>query len=116
MQFTATFATLALALVASVAALPSYSSSTTNSQCNTGPVQCCNSVQPAKSEGIMSMLKALDILDQVGENDQVGLTCSPINASSVGGSQSCDAAPVCCNGNSYGGLSLGCAPIEANGL
>ncbi|KAI0819777.1 hypothetical protein BC628DRAFT_965028 [Trametes gibbosa] len=111
MQFFTTLATVALALVASVAAMPSYGTSATQSECNTGSMQCCDSVQPAKSKDIFSLLKALDVLDQVGENDQVGLTCSAITTSAVGGSESCSAMPVCCSGNSYGGVSMGCVPF-----
>ncbi|EIW52876.1 fungal hydrophobin [Trametes versicolor FP-101664 SS1] len=110
MQFFTTLIVLAVALVGTASARPS--TSTVNSQCNTGALKCCNSVQSTDTEHVKSILGALGILDQIAEGDQAGLTCTPINTGSVGGNPSCEAAPVCCNGNSYGGVSLGCAPIN----
>ncbi|KAI0631626.1 fungal hydrophobin [Trametes polyzona] len=108
MQFFTIISTLALALVGSVSAVP-YSSA--SSQCDTGSLKCCDSVQPAHAWHVKNILTALDILDQVGENEQVGLTCTPLNIPAVGGDQSCTAMPVCCNGNNFGGFSIGCSPI-----
>ncbi|KAI0776887.1 hypothetical protein BD413DRAFT_610475 [Trametes elegans] len=106
-----TTAVLAFAGALAVSAAPSYSDA--GSECDTGPTHCCDSVQPANSKHVSGILGALGIPIPVGNNDQVGLTCTPINAVAAGGSQSCTQVPVCCNGNSFGGLSLGCSPIPA---
>ncbi|KAF9031793.1 fungal hydrophobin [Hymenopellis radicata] len=79
--------------------------------CNTGPIQCCNSVQSASDPATAALLGLLGIV--LGPiTGQVGITCSPISVIGVGGS-SCSAHPVCCTDNSNGGLvSLGCVPIS----
>ncbi|PSS06513.1 hypothetical protein PHLCEN_2v3680 [Hermanssonia centrifuga] len=51
---------------------------TSVSQCNTGPVQCCQSVQSASSGGIVDLLGLLGIVLQ-DLNVLVGLTCSPVS-------------------------------------
>ncbi|EIW57768.1 fungal hydrophobin [Trametes versicolor FP-101664 SS1] len=78
--------------------------------CNTGPVQCCNSVQKAGTGGVIGAI--LGLLDVVLDPEAlVGLQCSPLSAVGVGGS-SCSSTPVCCENNSQGGLiSIGCIPI-----
>ncbi|KAI0366463.1 hypothetical protein BV20DRAFT_952158 [Pilatotrama ljubarskyi] len=88
--------------------MPSYAAS---SQCNTGSVHCCNDVQPSSSDSVAPLLGALNIPLDLSGSSNVGLDCTPINLSSAGGSQSCTAMPVCCNGNNYGGITLGCMPI-----
>ncbi|CAL1702799.1 unnamed protein product [Somion occarium] len=79
--------------------------------CNTGPVQCCNSVQSAGSPEASKQLGLLGIV--LGNlNTPVGLTCSPITAVGTGGGGNCAATPVCCENNSYNGLvNIGCVPI-----
>ncbi|KAL5480796.1 SC3_5 [Sanghuangporus weigelae] len=81
------------------------------SQCNTGPIQCCNSVQSASSPASSALLGLLGIVLQ-NVNVLVGLTCSPISVIGVGGS-GCNAHPVCCEDNSFNGLiSIGCVPVN----
>ncbi|KAI8977842.1 hypothetical protein BD414DRAFT_495799 [Trametes punicea] len=104
MQF---FAALLLALIGVVSAMPSYSSS---SQCATGSMRCCNQVQQASHESIIPLLGALN-LGSLDPNTNVGTDCTPIDTSTVGGAQSCTQMPVCCDGNDFGGLSIGCSPI-----
>ncbi|RDB21952.1 Fruiting body protein SC3 [Hypsizygus marmoreus] len=83
------------------------------SQCNTGGLQCCNSVQNASSDPVSLLLGLLGVVLQ-GLNIQVGLTCSPITVIGGGGS-SCTAQPVCCQNNSFHGLiAIGCTPININ--
>lgn len=48
------------------------------SQCNTGNLQCCNSVQDANSKSITDELTAIGASVQ-GLTGQAGLTCSPIS-------------------------------------
>ncbi|TEB28829.1 fungal hydrophobin [Coprinellus micaceus] len=83
------------------------------SQCNTGPIQCCNSVQSASAPGIAGLLALLGVI--VGPlTGQVGVTCSPISIIGVPGN-SCSAQPVCCTNNSFNGIiAIGCTPININ--
>ncbi|KAJ3516277.1 hypothetical protein NLJ89_g1223 [Agrocybe chaxingu] len=82
-------------------------------QCNTGPIQCCQSVQTAGSSPLAGLLGLLGVV--VGPIDAlVGLTCNPISVIGIGGN-SCTAQPVCCTNNSFNGLiALGCTPINLN--
>ncbi|KAF8980739.1 fungal hydrophobin-domain-containing protein [Cyathus striatus] len=106
MQFKLSVVTLALATLA--AATPT---SPPASSCNTGSLQCCNSVQDANSPSIATLLGLLGVV--IGSvTGQVGVTCSPISVIGVGGN-SCTAQPVCCTGNSFNGvIALGCSPIN----
>ncbi|KAJ3476692.1 hypothetical protein NLI96_g10990 [Meripilus lineatus] len=79
--------------------------------CNTGPMQCCNSVQAANSGGPLALILGLLGIVVSPVNALVGLNCSPISVIGVGGS-GCSATPVCCQNNNVGGLiSIGCIPI-----
>ncbi|KAK7027966.1 hypothetical protein VNI00_015049 [Paramarasmius palmivorus] len=83
------------------------------SQCNTGPVQCCNTVQSSDSEPIAALLGLLGVVLQ-DLNVQVGVTCTPITVIGAGGN-SCSATPVCCSNNDFNGLiALGCVPVNLN--
>ncbi|KAF8887548.1 fungal hydrophobin-domain-containing protein [Infundibulicybe gibba] len=99
----------ALPLLAAAGAVPRTEPA---SQCNTGPVQCCNSVQQASSPSAASLLGPLGVV--LGSNVPVGLTCSPISAVGIAGN-SCSAQPVCCTGNNFNGLVVvGCTPVNLN--
>ncbi|KAI1785643.1 fungal hydrophobin [Ganoderma leucocontextum] len=81
-------------------------------ECNTGPMQCCDSIEDSHSAAGSKILAALgvNVQDVTG---QIGMGCSPITAVGVSGTQACSAAPVCCeNNNVGGGVSLGCAPVK----
>ncbi|KDR81077.1 hypothetical protein GALMADRAFT_1121962 [Galerina marginata CBS 339.88] len=103
------FATLAAATVAPVR----RNDAPPASQCNTGDLQCCNSVQSASSSSVASLLGLLGVV--VGSvTGLVGVTCSPITAIGVAGN-SCSAQPVCCTNNSFNGLvAIGCTPVNIN--
>lgn len=84
------------------------------SQCNTGPVQCCNSVQSAKSDATTAVVSSAGLLTGAitaalqGVTAQVGLHCLDIVGSSCGKAQ-----PVCCQNNQFNGLvNIGCTPIS----
>ncbi len=78
MQFQlATLVTLAVSALA--AATPVRRAS-----CSTGPVQCCNSVVPAKDASAAGLFGLLGVVIQDLTVD-VGLTCSPITVIGVGG-------------------------------
>ncbi|TDL24350.1 fungal hydrophobin, partial [Rickenella mellea] len=82
------------------------------SQCNTAPVQCCNSVQPAGSSAVSKILALLGVVVQ-DVNVPVGLTCSPITAVGVGSGASCNNQAVCCENNSFNGIvAIGCTPVN----
>ncbi|KDR74252.1 hypothetical protein GALMADRAFT_99260 [Galerina marginata CBS 339.88] len=104
-----TFATLAAATVAPVR----RNDAPPASQCNTGDLQCCNSVQSATSPSAIAALALVDVA--VGSvTGLVGITCSPISAIGVGGN-SCSAQPVCCSNNSFNGVvAIGCTPVNIN--
>ncbi|KIK91315.1 hypothetical protein PAXRUDRAFT_149767 [Paxillus rubicundulus Ve08.2h10] len=83
-----------------------------NPQCNTGSLQCCNSVQEANSDQLGGLLSLLSIpMEGTG---QVGVTCSPIPVAGAGSGSTCQANPVCCSGTShYNGLvNMGCDPVN----
>ncbi|KAH9950779.1 fungal hydrophobin [Amylocystis lapponica] len=83
----------------------------TISQCNTGPIQCCQQTQEANSLIGGILLGLLGIVVE-GVDALIGLDCSPINVIGVGSGNACNASPVCCEDNSIGNLiSIGCIPI-----
>ncbi|KAF9467660.1 fungal hydrophobin-domain-containing protein [Collybia nuda] len=83
------------------------------SQCNTGDIQCCDSVQKASSGAVGLLLGLLGVVLQ-DLNVLVGVTCSPLTIIGGGGS-SCTAQPVCCENNTFGGIiAIGCSPININ--
>ncbi|EGO01039.1 hypothetical protein SERLA73DRAFT_179079 [Serpula lacrymans var. lacrymans S7.3] len=103
-------ATSPVTTTVTVTATAPGSTVTTVSQCNTGDLQCCNSVESASSSGVADLLGLLGIV--LGDiTGLVGITCSPLSIIGLG-SSSCTAEPVCCENNTFNGLiSLGCSPI-----
>ncbi|KIJ28119.1 hypothetical protein M422DRAFT_270612 [Sphaerobolus stellatus SS14] len=99
---------VAFGLLAVAAPSPQYGVS----QCNTGPSQCCNTVQSASTPGLASLLGLLGIV--VGDiTAQVGFGCTPISVIGVGQGANCAQQPVCCTGNNFNGLiNVGCTPIS----
>ncbi|KAJ8497099.1 hypothetical protein ONZ45_g12192 [Pleurotus djamor] len=75
------------------------------SQCTTGDIQCCNSVQSSKSDAVGLILGLLGVVLGAVEV-LVGLNCSVLGGS-------CNAQTVCCENNSFGGLiAIGCSPVN----
>ncbi|KAF5362464.1 hypothetical protein D9756_002080 [Leucocoprinus leucothites] len=107
-----TFLFFVLPLLAAATAVPRTDTPPV-SQCNTGSIQCCNSVQSSSSSLVGLLAGLLGIV--LGPVEAlVGVNCSPISVIGVGGN-SCTAQPVCCTGNSFSGLLvLGCSPININ--
>ncbi|KAI1789333.1 fungal hydrophobin-domain-containing protein [Ganoderma leucocontextum] len=107
---------------------PSGGNGNSGGQCNTGPIQCCNTIAqsntPDGQQAIMGQLGDASSVDQgllggllkaivSGVNVPVGLNCSPITVLGIVGQDSCDAHPVCCENNAEGGLiSIGCIPVS----
>ncbi|TFK64400.1 hydrophobin-domain-containing protein [Pluteus cervinus] len=84
-----------------------------SNQCNTGTVQCCNTVQDAHSTSVQQVATGNNI-DLGSVTGLVGLTCNPVSAIGVSGN-SCSSQPVCCTGNNFSGLIVvGCSPININ--
>ncbi|TFK64218.1 fungal hydrophobin [Pluteus cervinus] len=86
------------------------------SQCNTGPIQCCNSVSPANG-GQASVLLGLLGVVVTDPYTLVGLTCTPITVVGIGGG-TCSAQPLCCqypSNNFRGIVAIGCVPVDING-
>ncbi|ESK92236.1 hydrophobin [Moniliophthora roreri MCA 2997] len=82
-------------------------------QCNTGPIQCCNSVQSSSDPATSLLLGLLGVVLQ-GINVPIGLTCNPITVIGAGGN-SCTAQTVCCENNNFNGVvAVGCTPININ--
>lgn len=69
-----------LAVITSLALLAVASPTTqaSSGQCNTGKLQCCQSVQSSSTPGVSSLLGLLGVV-LGGVNVPVGLTCSPIS-------------------------------------
>ncbi|KAJ3559587.1 hypothetical protein NM688_g261 [Phlebia brevispora] len=85
------------------------------SQCDTGSVSCCNSVQPAGSDAANDALSGL-LNIPVGLGVPIGLDCTPINVIGEGSGANCNASPVCCENNYNGGLiGISCVPILLQG-
>ncbi|EMD32496.1 hydrophobin [Gelatoporia subvermispora B] len=80
------------------------------SNCSTGPIQCCDSVETASDPAVATLLELLGIVVE-GLDVLLGLNCSPVSVIGVGGG-SCSAEAVCCEDNSLGSLiSIGCVPV-----
>lgn len=60
---------------------------TTISECNAGAAQCCNSVQSASSDGLLSILTGLLGIVLQGIDANVGIDCSPISVVGIGGGE-----------------------------
>lgn len=86
--------------------------SSVGSSCSTGPVHCCNSVEPASSENASKIVSLLGIVLQ-DVDVPVGLDCTPINILGVGSGGTCNAQTVCCENAQFNGLiNIGCSPIN----
>ncbi|KAI9461329.1 hydrophobin [Boletus coccyginus] len=78
--------------------------------CNTGSIQCCQSVQSANSPAATVLAPLLGLAGLLG-NGQIGLQCSSLTG--AGSSAQCESNPVCCNDTHYDGLiNVGCSPID----
>ncbi|KJA28161.1 hypothetical protein HYPSUDRAFT_197683 [Hypholoma sublateritium FD-334 SS-4] len=109
MQFTTLSALTTLALATFAVAVPT--SGSPSSQCNTGSVQCCNSLQDSSEFAAAGLLALLGVVVQ-DVTAQVGLTCTPVTAVGLGGN-SCTQQAACCENNNFNGvIALGCNPIN----
>ncbi|KAE9407590.1 fungal hydrophobin [Gymnopus androsaceus JB14] len=99
MQFKLAFVTAVLATLA--VATPTFPrGGEPASSCSTGPVQCCNTVEPASSAPPQDLTV------------DVGLTCDPITVIGVGSGSWITATCFDSDASSLGTLiSIGCVPV-----
>ncbi|KAF8909691.1 hydrophobin [Gymnopilus junonius] len=86
-----------------------------SNSCNTGSVQCCNSVATTENPVVGLIAELLGIVIPAGV--LVGLTCAGISVGGLGTNSWCaclldsSQQPVCCENNSFNGLiAIGCTP------
>ncbi|KAF9531083.1 hypothetical protein CPB83DRAFT_761920 [Crepidotus variabilis] len=90
------------------------SPSSTPGSCNTGAIQCCNSVQTSTLSQVTDILTHFGLVVPVGV--PIGLGCSPLTVIGAGGN-SCSSQPVCCDHNDVNSaISIGCSPSESINL
>ncbi|KAK7033558.1 hypothetical protein VNI00_012782 [Paramarasmius palmivorus] len=106
------FKLISLAALATLAAAtPTRRTGIAPGECNTGPIQCCQSTGTADDKTIAGLLSLVGVVVQ-DLNVLIGVTCSPITVIGAGGA-GCSASPVCCENNSFHGLiSIGCVPVN----
>ncbi|PPR00788.1 hypothetical protein CVT24_000753 [Panaeolus cyanescens] len=82
-----------------------------DSSCNTGPVQCCNSIHTPGSYSETAIAALVGVaVEQI--SGQVGLECNAISGIAVGTGANCATAPVCCEKNFSNQLvGVNCSPI-----
>ena len=72
----AIFSSLAILAVAT----PTPGGGSSGGQCNTGPIQCCNSSGKASDPAIATLLASVGVVVQ-DRNVLIGATCKPITVS-----------------------------------
>ena len=116
-MLTTTTSTVALSLPHN----PPYGMS--NTQCSTGPVQCCESIAHPGSANHASMLQTLNgvrALKDLSEALQgnafaFGVECMPFSAWGAGFESSCQGETVCCDHTANGGnTGVNCTPFNVN--
>lgn len=79
-------------------------------QCDTGSIQCCNSVTDSNS-ALGQAVTALLGVNATHPKTLMGMNCSPMDSNNT--AAVCDASPICCENNAHGGLiSIGCLIID----
>jgi hypothetical protein len=114
MKLTTSVVALSSAIIAS--AMPSGHSVTTTtraeSDCETGSLQCCNSVHKASDPEITNMLGPLSGILYPDPNTNVGVACTPLSVIGLN-SNSCTAQPACCGNLVISGLLTSpCTPFQ----
>ncbi|KAF9462399.1 fungal hydrophobin-domain-containing protein [Collybia nuda] len=83
-----------------------------STKCNTGEIQCCQSLHQSQQEGVTKLVTLLGAGVQ-GVKTMVGTNCSPLSVVGVGSGASCTQQPVCCEENKFNGLiAIGCTPAN----
>ncbi|KAF8128621.1 hydrophobin 2 [Boletus edulis] len=102
-----------VALVGVATAVPTALEARNSNTCNSGSVNCCQSVQSSDSYQIIELFGYLGI-PLPGGNTQIGLTCSPVTLGGSSTGSICTQQTVCCTGNTFYGVSTACSPININ--
>ncbi|KAI0075016.1 fungal hydrophobin [Panus rudis PR-1116 ss-1] len=106
------FAVVTLALALSAVASPT-SEFAKRGACNTGPVQCCNSVQPAGAPSSVGAGGLLDIPVALQNlNIPIGLQCNPISVIALASGGNCNGQTACCDHVTDGLVGLNCVPLN----
>ncbi|KAM6500305.1 Hydrophobin, partial [Amanita muscaria] len=83
------------------------------SDCNTGSINCCESVQSTTDPAVQTLAGLFNIA-LPNAAALVGVHCNPISALALS-SNSCSEQPACCTGNQMAGvLTFGCNPLNAD--
>ncbi|EEB90302.1 hypothetical protein MPER_11506 [Moniliophthora perniciosa FA553] len=83
-----------------------------DAKCNTGDIQCCDTVDNAHNKDVSDALGLLNIIVQ-DVNVPIGLNCDSISVIGVGGN-SCTQQPVCCENKFNSLAAIGCTPVNVN--
>lgn len=114
----ALFVTAFLALFATAAPAPFPGATAPVSQCNSGPVQCCQSTYQSNSPAGAFLLGAVGVPVQ-SVVTTVGFQCNPISSGTAlggaaGTAAKCSSQPVCCNqGYLQGLVNNACIPLNS---
>lgn len=109
-RITIVSAVLGLAVLTLAVPSPSgWSDQSLTAECNTGGVQCCNTIESSESESVSSVLAQQGFILQ-GQNIPIGLNCDSFATDSVG--SNCATQPVCCDKTLVGGFGINCNPIN----
>ncbi|KAF8953687.1 fungal hydrophobin-domain-containing protein [Flammula alnicola] len=92
-------------------ALGALSASAMDYSCNSGPVQCCGSLQDSTTYDVTYIASLVGVAVSA-VTGQVGLQCNPITVIGSGTGANCASAPVCCEKNFSNQLvGINCTPI-----
>ncbi|KDQ62779.1 hypothetical protein JAAARDRAFT_203827 [Jaapia argillacea MUCL 33604] len=83
-------------------------------QCDTGSLNCCNSVQDYNSPTVGNLLGPLQIILQ-GLEGQAGVDCTPVTVMGGEVGSNCDSHSLCCTGGvkqSGNLVAVGCTPFS----
>ncbi|EIN05019.1 fungal hydrophobin, partial [Punctularia strigosozonata HHB-11173 SS5] len=95
---------LAIFAVASPAALVA------RQNCDTGSVQCCNTLTNSTDPSTSAILGLIGAVVS-GVDVPIGLECNPITVIGAG-ANGCSASPVCCENTNDGLVGIGCVPVD----
>ncbi|KAI9300640.1 fungal hydrophobin-domain-containing protein [Cunninghamella echinulata] len=87
-------------------------------QCNTGPVQCCNTLRQYNDfhpEALTSIFNIVGVSAEDVLRGQLGVDCTSVSVAG-GSGQNCNTQPVCCSQVQQNGIvGINCTPINVNG-
>ncbi|KAF9042980.1 hypothetical protein BJ165DRAFT_1328212, partial [Panaeolus papilionaceus] len=78
--------------------------------CNSGPVQCCGSLQAPSQYNAAAVASALGLAVQ-DVTGQLGVQCTPLTGIGAGTGNNCASSPLCCQRNFESqGAGVNCSP------